>query len=255
MNLRTLFQKHKTEKDLAVEDLPKIWDEYCKAGYEQLGLTPPSQRMAEALERALVPCPGGTVLDGGCGTGHNFERILRGTQADKLYAVDFSEAMVAKAKEKRDRTSSLKSKIDIMKADLLKPFPFRDETLDAEVFHITIGYLPHKGWKHALKEAYRTIRPGGYLYTTTQLKGFDFSKAVKREILGVLLRNPLLILSLIKVKKPVDKIHHLEEEDIIVYPTEEELLEEQRKLGFANIEVKERLFEGAVVVMRAQKPA
>jgi len=259
MNLKNLFGKQDQNLE---EEYNKLWDKYCDIGYENFGLMEIFQKISQAMEDALIACPGGIVFDGGCGTGLNFERILNKTQAGTLVAGDFCEKMLEKARKYRESMNHpKKDKIKIIKVDLSKKFPFSDNTFDAEVFHASINYLPYEGWRDALKEAYRTTKLGGYVYIVTQTRDFDFSKIYKGESLREFkkrlfkptLKNLLFLKWLIRVKGITGKINQFTQRGIITYPLKEELLDFHKELGFTNIEVTDEPCGGVSVVTRAQK--
>lgn len=254
-------KRNRPEENLEKE-YKSLWDKYCDIGYEKFGLMEIFQEISQAMEGAIIPCPGGIVFDGGCGTGLNFERILNKTRADILVAGDFCGGMLEKARKHKELINHPKKDgIKIINVDLSKRFPFSDNTFDAEVFHASINYLPHEGWKDALKEAYRTTKPGGYVYIVTQTRDFDFSKIYKEEslkefkkkLLKPSLKNISFLKWLIRVKNITGKINEFTQEGIITYPLKKELLDFHKKLGFTNVEIVDEPCGGVSVVTRAQK--
>lgn len=259
MNLKNMFGKKKIENNYI--QLQKLWDQYGNAGYEHFIEMRIGQGYAKSLEKMLLPCPGGIVFDGGCGVGAHFELILRKTKARKLIAGDYSEKMLERARHKKENLKQ-KDKIEVRYIDLTKKFPFLDNTFDAEIFQLSINYLPQHGWKEALKEAYRTLKPKGYLYFVGQTRDFDFSKAIPKEILREFcahlrpnLKDFAFILWLIRGGKIIAKIG---KQKSIIYPTSEEFIRYCRELSFEEIKILDKphkdLFEGAGVAIRAKKP-
>lgn len=237
------------------EELRKLWDEYYGKGYEKMSLTIPSQKVAGGMIEALIPCPGGVVLDGGCGTGLYFKDILDKTQAAQLIGGDYSKGMLEGAEKNLGKLpETYKKAIKLVNFDLSQKFPFGDNFFDAEIFHLSISYLPYKDWRHALEEAYRTLKPGGYVYVTTQLREFDFSKVYKKEVLKSIITTPSLFVWILKVRKVISALHKLAEEGIIVYPEERELLEAHGKVGFSDVKIAKRIYEGTVITV-ARRPS
>jgi ubiquinone/menaquinone biosynthesis C-methylase UbiE len=72
---------------------------------------------AAALRKVLSSVPFINVLEIGCGTGKNTEWLI--TKAEKIVAVDFSEGMIAKAKEKIKN-----DKIKFVQADIRNEWSF-----------------------------------------------------------------------------------------------------------------------------------
>lgn len=244
------------------KEYKQLWDKYCDIGYENFGLMEIFQEISQAMEDAIVPCPGGIVFDGGCGTGLNFKRILNKTQADTLVAGDFCEKMLEKARKYKATTNCFKGdKVKIMNVDLSKKFPFPDNYFDAEVFHASINYLPHGGWRDALKESYRTTKPGGYVYIVAQTRDFDFSKIYKKESLKEFkkrlfkptVKNLSFLRWLMRVKNITGKINKFTQRGVIIYPLKKELLDFHKKLGFRSVEVTDEPCGGVSIVTRAQK--
>lgn len=258
MHFKNLIKKEKNSKEnLTVEEkLRQFWDDYCDAGYELMIATRPGLEIADALKKVLDSCPGGTVLDAGCGTGMMFERILTKTVAAKLIAGDFSEKMLRKAIKTREQLNeSLRNKIEIIKLNLLEDFPFPDNTFDEEIFHQVLSYIPHQKWPSVLNEAYRTTKPGGYIYISTHLEGYDFVKDVtaKQAILEII-HNPRILFYVLRMKKILERWHKFFEEGIMRYPSYEEFINYQKQAGFINIEVRAKYYKGTEIMTRAQKP-
>lgn len=243
------------------EEYKKLWDEYSGLGYDNFHKMKVAQEISKALKEMLMPCSGGLVLDGGCGTGMLFREILNRTKASSIIGSDFSDVMLKNAEKKiNNEMKDISDKIYLKNFDLAKEFPFPDNKFDAEVFSLSINYLPHEGWKKALKEAWRTTKPGGHVYITAQTRDFDFSKGYKKEVLREIKEKLLsgqfsFVIWMIKIKKIfVKKLDQWAKENVILYPTSKELIDYQKQLGFDKVEVFARPYHGTCIATRAHKP-
>ena len=98
------------KRKLTTEDMQGLWDEYYRKGYEKMSLTIPSQNVAREMIDSLIPCPGGIVLDGGCGSGLNFKDILDRTKAARLFGGDNSNEMLEGARKNLKRLPDIYEK-------------------------------------------------------------------------------------------------------------------------------------------------
>jgi len=254
MNLKDLFRKEdKKEEVVSVESLSQIWEEYCRSGYRYILTLRCFRKTYAIIEKMLLLCPGGIILDGGCGTGGMFKLILKRIKPSKIIAVDFSEEMLKEAKENASKLAGeSKDLFEFKNLDLTKAFSWPDNMFDAEVFNLTLCYLPNQTWIGTTKEAYRVLKPGGHAYISIMLKGWDFPRMIKERMLEEFIANPINCLLAKRIQKSSEKINKCIEKGIIQYPSEEEYLELLERIGFINIE-KEHIFWGAGLMLRAQK--
>jgi len=249
------------EETLKLEsETKRVWNAYSDINYDNFHKMRVAQEIMKDLKKAFVPSSGGKVLDGGCGSGMLFEMILKEIQPNKLIAGDFSERMLERAKGRIEKMKDKdKSKIELVNLDLSKKFPFPDESFDAEIFSLSINYLPYKKWKQSLDEAQRTTKRGGYIYIASQTSDFDFSEGYKREVLKEIKEKLFsgqlsFVLWMIKTKKTfVSRIDRWSKEDVIIFPNSQELLDYQKEIGFTDIEILARPFFKTCVVTRARK--
>lgn len=108
---------------------------------------------AMALDR-----PSGRILDLGCGDGCFLEHAT--TRFAKLapVGVDLSEGQIKKARTRMPGGH-------FVEGSLSKEFPFSDNEFDVIYCGEVIEHLYDPDF--LLKEAFRVLRPGGYLYMTT----------------------------------------------------------------------------------------
>ncbi len=245
----------RTIKDAGAKSLPNLWGEYAWAGYENLYKSHSFKKILEIMAALFESSPRSLVLDGGCGTGNMFEAIVREINPKTIVAVDWSDEMLEKARLKAKKFST---SFRFEKIDMLKPFPYPDNNFDAEVFNLSICYFSSKeGWKHVIKEAFRTAKPEGRVYVSTFLKGWDFSKMLKKNKLRALkegLASPVGIYYGFKLKKYPEKITKITKEAGTDYPGGEELENfVENEVGFKIIKEKE-IFWGAGLAIKLQKP-
>jgi ubiquinone/menaquinone biosynthesis C-methylase UbiE len=96
-----------------------------------------------------------SILEIGCGTGKNtsfFAQIAKSIQA-----VDFSEGMIARAREKVQAENVRFSLMDIT-----QPWKFKDESFDLIVCDLVLEHI--QDLVPVFSEAARTLRPGGYFF-------------------------------------------------------------------------------------------
>ena len=112
------------------------------------------------LERRALPqyCPpGATVLDLGCGTGANLERLLRtGIPVSRYVGVDISPAMLQRARQK---FSWLKS-AEFYIGDIAR-LSFSDNTFDFALSTWALEHVPQI--EVAVTEALRVLKRGAHL--------------------------------------------------------------------------------------------
>lgn len=109
--------------------------------------------------RVLDPKPGERVLEIGVGTGLNLPLYPKGC---KVSAIDISDAMLAKAKEK-----PTKADVSFWTADA-RSLPFREGTFDKALatFVLRVTSDPQK----VMQELARVVKPGGILVVVDHFK-------------------------------------------------------------------------------------
>ena len=96
-----------------------------------------------------------SILETGCGTGKNTEFLVQ--IADRVHALDFSEGMVEKAKEKIGATN-----VRFEMADLTKRWPCEDSAYDLISCNLVLEHIADLS--HIFAESARTLRPGGKFF-------------------------------------------------------------------------------------------
>ena len=95
------------------------------------------------------------VLEFGCGTGKNTEWLLK--NASRVTAVDFSEEMLNKAKEKLEATN-----LHFMQADITQPWPYQNESFDLITCNLILEHV--KDIEFVFAEASRVLHVNGYFF-------------------------------------------------------------------------------------------
>jgi ubiquinone/menaquinone biosynthesis C-methylase UbiE len=110
---------------------------------------------AQALRNALSSLSFTSCLEIGCGTGKNTKWLLE--KADHITAVDLSEAMLAKAREKISSPD-----VKFIQADINSDWNFTNETFDLITFSLVLEHIEHLD--HIFREVFKALKPGGYVY-------------------------------------------------------------------------------------------
>ena len=104
--------------------------------------------------------PDWTIGDLGCGTGELTEALAAG--AGQVIAVDDSAAMLAAARARLDGRGNVD-----LRQGRIESLPIADGELDAATLVLVLHYLTEPG--SAIREAARTLRPGGRLLVVDML--------------------------------------------------------------------------------------
>jgi len=110
---------------------------------------------AGALRETLCEINFNSCLEIGCGTGKNTEWLL--TKANQITAVDLSDEMLAKAKEKINSV-----KLHFVQADITKAWSFTNQKFDLITFSLVLEHIEKLDF--IFEEASKAVSPGGYVY-------------------------------------------------------------------------------------------
>lgn len=110
---------------------------------------------AKALRDALSNLSFCSVLEIGCGTGKNTEWLLQ--KAEAITAVDLSEEMLAKAKEKIQSLN-----VEFIKFDITNDWNFTEKTFDLISFSLVLEHI--ENLDHIFKEVYKKLNTEGCVY-------------------------------------------------------------------------------------------
>lgn len=125
---------------------------------------------ARSLRETLAPLTFEHCLEIGCGTGKNTVWLLQ--KAATVTAVDLSEEMLAKAKEKITSPN-----VTFVQADITQPWSFATKQFDLVGFSLVLEHIEHL--QPALTTAAEVLKPDGYLYISElhPFKQYNGSKA------------------------------------------------------------------------------
>jgi ubiquinone/menaquinone biosynthesis C-methylase UbiE len=107
------------------------------------------------LEKLLSGKRFKSIIEIGCGTGKNTELLSR--LGEKVQAMDFSEGMISKAKEKFGGVS----KITFVAADITKPWPCASRCADLVTCNLVLEHI--QNLTPVFAEAARALAKGGCL--------------------------------------------------------------------------------------------
>jgi ubiquinone/menaquinone biosynthesis C-methylase UbiE len=113
----------------------------------------------QLVENILAPCPGGTLLDAGCGPGIMVRTLLESRPDDfRITVLDQSFAMVEYCVAKVNDIGEIYPTVGQLEA-----MPFADATFDVTV---VMGALEYTNVRLAIREIYRVTRPEGLIIVT-----------------------------------------------------------------------------------------
>jgi ubiquinone/menaquinone biosynthesis C-methylase UbiE len=110
---------------------------------------------AQALRQTLANISFDSCLEIGCGTGKNTEWFVQ--KAERITAVDLSEQMLAKAKEK---ISS--EKVQFKQADITRHWSFTDQRYDLVSFSLVLEHINDLDF--VFNNTAQALTKGGHVY-------------------------------------------------------------------------------------------
>ncbi len=125
---------------------------------------------ALVLRETLGPLVFNSCLEIGCGTGKN--TVWLQTKAQQVVAVDFSEEMLSKAKEKISQPN-----VQFLQADITEPWHFVQQQYDVVIFSLVLEHIDDLN--AIFKKVSESLNPNGHVYIAElhPFKQYNGSKA------------------------------------------------------------------------------
>jgi ubiquinone/menaquinone biosynthesis C-methylase UbiE len=156
--------------------LSSFWNWYASIGYDALLALAPYVVLQDAVVDAAACRADERVLVAGCGTG-NFEAFaLRREPNLAIAALDFSPAMLARARRKCRQYP----RVTHQQADLCQRLPFPDASFDVAVMCNVLYALPDQ--PAALAEVARVLKPGGRFVLCDRPPHSDFGPVARAHV-------------------------------------------------------------------------
>ena len=181
-----------------------------------------------------------------------FELIAERIQPLEVYGVDWSEEMLEKAEEEARRLQKnfTKTEFKFFFCDLSKPLIWRDDFFDGIVTNLLICYVGC-GWRQAVNELRRVLKPGGYLYLGTYIEQWDFVAhplELWKHAPQAFLFDPIGAFRGLKIKRIITEISKEAKKNGAEFPTRQELINSLESLGFGEMKVITSHCGGAIVL-------
>ncbi|KAJ7184656.1 methyltransferase small domain protein [Mycena filopes] len=121
--------------------------------------------LVDELLPTLLSDPVESIVDLGCGTGRNTEKLLRYQNIQRIYGLDATPAMLAQAKE---RMTMEDPRLSLHQYDILTNSPTSESLLpasvDAVISTLVIEHLP--SLPAFFNRAHAMLRVGGWIFVT-----------------------------------------------------------------------------------------
>ena len=148
------------DKQLARQSFDKAADSYDEAAVLQKEV---ASRLLERLDLLNAFSPK-TILDVGAGTGFCSLALQKKYPKAKLFALDFSEAMLNKVRKKQSLKRKLSNSVSCIAGDA-EALPLKSNSIDLLVSSLTIQWV--NDLEATFKEFLRVLAPGGLLLFTS----------------------------------------------------------------------------------------
>jgi ubiquinone/menaquinone biosynthesis C-methylase UbiE len=139
-----------------ISDLDTAMQDRLAAVLETRGADPQQQALRRDFLAAIAFPEPARVLEVGCGSGVLTRVLARWPGVDTVVGVDPAPALLHRARE----LAAAVPNVTFQPADG-RDLPFDDRSFDVVVFDSTLSHVP--GPERALAEAFRVLRPGGWL--------------------------------------------------------------------------------------------
>lgn len=152
------LRSDQNDSDFGAEDVPtRVGYDHWAASYDD-DANPLPVLEGAFVEQLLGDVRGRKVLDLGCGTGrHGFSMASGGA---RVTAIDFSDRMLERAKQKRGAAN-----ISFQVCDLTKPLPFAASTFDLVLCALVLDHIADL--ESLFREMRRVCRQSGFVVVST----------------------------------------------------------------------------------------
>lgn len=224
----------------------KFWADYYRQGYHRFKFSELYKFLTKSLcmlrsEYEIGSLSdgflynGGKILDAGCGPGTSFELLFELFSPNLVIAGDITKEMIDEASLRKDMMGPEGKKIEVRFLDLTKKLPFPDDFFNVVWSHLVIYYLPFVGWDFFIREASRVLVPGGQLYITTFLEGFNWPAAIRPQLEKE--KRGEVREWMINILPTVKKFQRLVEDGVIILPRRDNLFFSLKSAGFEILKV------------------
>ena len=110
---------------------------------------------AIALQKTLADISFNNVLEVGCGTGKNTGWLIE--KAKQVTAIDLSDEMLTKAKEKISP-----DRVQFLQSDIRNEWAFTNQLYDLISFSLVLEHI--QNLDHVFNEVSKKLKPDGYVY-------------------------------------------------------------------------------------------
>jgi SAM-dependent methyltransferase len=125
-------------------------------GYLERNFRATEDENRAAILDALLPRPGGVLVDLGCGDGVFSAEVGRRAGAERIVGVEFVDSIADRARAQG---------VEVLVADLGERLPIDDASVDVVHSNQVIEHLPRTD--HFLSEVRRILKPDGYAVIST----------------------------------------------------------------------------------------
>jgi SAM-dependent methyltransferase len=112
------------------------------------------RQITDTIAAAELQKPNLRILDAGCGTGYNLSHYASGDSRD-VYGLDIADDALEGVRRRGFRK--------IVQASITE-IPFQADTFDLVFSFEVVTQLPYERHEAALREMYRVLKPGGFLF-------------------------------------------------------------------------------------------
>ena len=148
-----------TKRPTDMPDQSKFWDEWHQKINDRVPNWGTHFPLAEQVLPFLQNPRLTPILDLGCGQCN--DAIYFADNKFEVYALDFSSAAIARAKQAINKKGL--SSIHVIKGDISEPLPFEDAKFGAVYSHLSLQYFDNETTGSVFFEIHRVLKSGGIL--------------------------------------------------------------------------------------------